>query len=40
MATNQLDPALLDAPPAQESGTQRTCGGSGSTPWRSTPPWP
>ena len=24
MATNQLDPALLDAPPAQESGTQRT----------------
>ena len=24
MATNQLDPALLDAPPAQESRTQRT----------------
>jgi spermidine/putrescine transport system permease protein len=24
MATNQLDPALLDAPPAKESGAQRT----------------
>ena len=40
MATNQLDPALLEAPPAQESGPSAACAGSVSTPWPSTPHWP
>ena len=40
MATNQLDPALLEAPPAQESGLQRTLRWMRENmPWRSTRPW-